>query len=90
MWKIGNGNRAGFSEDTWIIEVPLKVRLPKLYAISEGKEKIIAKLGRWGDVERLCWRIYYQICLLLLAAQFYSTKSKGLFYILEYKGVPAI
>ncbi|XP_048502690.1 uncharacterized protein LOC125498510 [Beta vulgaris subsp. vulgaris] len=57
--RIGNGLDSFFWHDTWIGEVPLKVRCPRLYLIANSKNATVAENCFWDGLGwkwTLIWR----------------------------------
>lgn len=47
-FKVGKGDRTRFWEDTWVGDVPLALRFPLLYKVSNAHNETIASL-RWEE-----------------------------------------
>jgi len=58
-WKVGNGDKIRFWEDTWLGNNKLKFMFPRLYTISLEQGKLVGEVGTWGELGwswRLGWR----------------------------------
>lgn len=58
-WGVGQGNKTKFWEDKWVEQILHSLRFPRLFAISNCKEKIIGQLGEWRD-ERWVWNLLWR------------------------------
>ncbi|KAK8665599.1 hypothetical protein V6N13_005764 [Hibiscus sabdariffa] len=50
--QVGNGKSISFWSDAWLSELPLKLKFPRMFALSRSKEGMIAEFGR---KEELGW-----------------------------------
>jgi len=58
-WKVGNGDKIMFWEDTWLGNNKLKFMFPRLYTIYLEQGKMVGEVGSWGELGwswRLGWR----------------------------------
>jgi len=58
-WVLGEGNKVKFWEDIWAGEETLKCRFPRLYSISECKDRVIGEVGHWED-DRWEWDLSWR------------------------------
>jgi len=59
QWVVGEGKIVKFWEDKWVGEETLKARFPRLYLISECKDRVIGEVDHWEDniwLWDLTWR----------------------------------
>lgn len=52
--KLGRGNKVRFWEDEWFGPISMKELFPRLYSVSEDKNKVIESIGEWVG-ERWQW-----------------------------------
>ena len=59
QWVVGEGKTMKFQDDKWVGGDSLKDRFPRLYSISECKDRVIGEVGHWEDnvwLWDLTWR----------------------------------
>jgi len=48
-WVVGERERVKFWEDKWVGEETLAYRFPRLYLISECKDRVIGEVEHWEE-----------------------------------------
>jgi len=48
-WTVGTRTTIKFWEDKWVGDLPLSHRFPRLFAISNCRNKTIEELGEWKE-----------------------------------------
>jgi len=60
-WGVGEGKKVKFWEDKWVGEETLASRFPRLYLLSDCKDRVIGEVGHWEEnvwIWDLTWRRY--------------------------------
>lgn len=48
-WKVGDGEKLRFCQDTWIGNQSSEISFPRLFLNSNQKDQTIKEMGKWEE-----------------------------------------